>query len=876
MLSLKEAEGQPEERTTSFEYDATFNRVKKITDPALKVTTIDIDPANGNVKKITNPLSDDRVFTYETTPPLTGLVKTVTDENGHVTTFDYDANGNIEFITDPEQHVTKFVQDSAGNILSITEGLNTPEVRTRTFTYDDHNRLTSATDGTANPPAQFRYDEQGNLKETELPTGEIRQRMYDEANRVIEIVDPRQGTSTFAYDFNGNLKTSTNALNDTTTFEYDGVNQLTKITDALMGEQTFAYDVAGNVEMFTDARSKTTTFDYDLLNRQILRINPLNQSTVFTYDTRSNLKTSTNPKNQLIDRDYDELSRLKTITTPDNTINVTYDAASNPLTVGDADSLVTFTYDGVNRVKTEGTADLGVQPAVTLTSNYNAVGNRITLTDILSSITSYEYDLAGRLTKLTMPALMDILLAYDPAGRLDTIIFPNGVVSDYGYDTQGRLNSLTHTLGANPSFTDFGYTYNPVGNIQSIIDNVTSAQTRTFTYDALQRLKTGGTTATPEDYDYDLTGNRTTSFLSTLHSHDDANRLLEDDDFTYTYDNNGNLATKTNKTTSAVTTYTWDAQDQLIQITFPDTTTAIYKYDGLGRRMEKNVNGTITRYVYDGEDMALEYDGTNTFLSRYSHGDQVDQPLAVQRAGVGFFYYHADHQGSVTHLTDSSGLIANTYLYDSYGRTLTLSETIPQPYTYTGREFDPESGLYYYRARYYDANTGRFLSEDPIGFNGGDDNFYRYVSNNPINFIDPLGLLNILGGAGGSAVGGTGVDVSGGVAVNIDFILDPSPGAGPETAAFLSEGAGGGVNVSGDVFVGFIEGSISDVAGTTANLNLVGGPFSVTIFLDPITGEIIGGTAGAGPTATPFGVSGTISNTGTVPLEGGRGGDGPC
>jgi len=457
------------------------------------------------------------------------------------------------------------------------------------------------------------------------------------------------------------------------------------------------------------------------------------------YDAESSARI-----NQLISRTYDELSRLTQITTPDNTITISYDAVGNPLTVGDNDSLVTFSFDGLNRTLTAATTDLGAQPAVTLTSTYDAVGNRTQLDDTAPGTTLYEYDLAGRLTKLTTPASLDILLAYDQSGRLDTITFPNGVVSDYGYDTQGRLNTLTHTLGANPSFVDFGYTYNPVGNILSIIDNVTSAQTRTFTYDALQRLRTGGTTGSPETYNYDLTGNRTTSFLSTLHTHDDANRLLEDDGFTYTYDANGNLETKTSKAVPTdVTTYTWDAQDQLIQIDFPDSTTATYAYDGLGRRIEKNVNGSTMRYVYDGEDIALEYDGTNTFVSRYSHGQQTDQPLAVQRAGVGFFYYQSDHQGSITHLTDSSGLVANSYQYDSYGRTLTLSETIPQPFTYTGREFDSESGLYYYRARYYDANTGRFLSEDPLGFNAGDQNLYNYVFNDPVNFVDPFGLCPV-------------------------------------------------------------------------------------------------------------------------------------
>ena len=255
------------------------------------------------------------------------------------------------------------------------------------------------------------------------------------------------------------------------------------------------------------------------------------------------------------------------------------------------------------------------------------------------------------------------------------------------------------------------------------------AQNRTHTYDALQRLKTGGTTGTAECCTYEV-GNRTTSFLLPTHTHNDLNRLLEDDSFTYTYDNNGNLATKTSKANpTAVTTYHWDAQDQLIQINLPNSTTVTYKYNGLGRRIEKNVTGSITRYVYDGENILLEYDGSNTFLARYSHGDQVDQPLILQKAGLGFFSYHSNHQGSITHLTNSSGTFANSYVYDSLGRRLSVAEAVIQPYGYSGREFDGGSGLYFYRARYFDADTGRFLSEDPIGLEGGDSNFYAYTFN---------------------------------------------------------------------------------------------------------------------------------------------------
>ncbi len=148
---------------------------------------------------------------------------------------------------------------------------------------------------------------------------------------------------------------------------------------------------------------------------------------------------------------------------------------------------------------------------------------------------------------------------------------------------------------------------------------------------------------------------------------------MEDDQFTYTYDNNGNLETKTEKATSQVTTYYWDAQDQLIQIDRPDSPTVTYKYDGLGCRIEKNVVGTITRYVYDGEDIRLEYDGTNTFLALYSHGDQVDQQLVLQKAGVAFFYFNSNHQGSITHFTDSRRTTANafsTFSDGEKGRTI--------------------------------------------------------------------------------------------------------------------------------------------------------------------------------------------------------------
>ncbi len=166
--------------------------------------------------------------------------------------------------------------------------------------------------------------------------------------------------------------------------------------------------------------------------------------------------------------------------------------------------------------------------------------------------------------------------------------------------------------------------------------------------------------ALPESYSYDAEGNRLVSHLSAAHLTDAGNRLLQDDQFDYTFDDNGNLATKTDRVTLAVTTYTYDAQDQLVRIDFPDVTFATYAYDALGGR-------EVTAYVYDRSDILMEFDGTGGFLARYAHGDRVDQPLAMNRGGQDY-YVHADHQGSVIRVTDAAGAVVNSYDYDGYGQ----------------------------------------------------------------------------------------------------------------------------------------------------------------------------------------------------------------
>jgi RHS repeat-associated protein len=233
--------------------------------------------------------------------------------------------------------------------------------------------------------------------------------------------------------------------------------------------------------------------------------------------------------------------------------------------------------------------------------------------------------------------------------------------------------------------------------------------------------------------------NRLSSLNVASYSYDSSNHLTSSSNgVTYTYDNNGNTATKGDA--SGTTTYTWSNLDQLTSVALPGTGgTVTFKYDPFGRRIQK-VSPTIgtNNYLYDGANIVEEVGASGNQLARYTQGQGIDQPLAMLRSGASSLF-QADGLGSITGLGDSVGNSGATYKYDSFGKLRVSTGTPVNPFQYTGRDYDPETGLRYYRARYYDLNVGRFISEDPIRFDGG-INFNIYALNNPTNLIDPSGL----------------------------------------------------------------------------------------------------------------------------------------
>jgi RHS repeat-associated protein len=310
------------------------------------------------------------------------------------------------------------------------------------------------------------------------------------------------------------------------------------------------------------------------------------------------------------------------------------------------------------------------------------------------------------------------------------------VNTTYGYDNLSHLLSVTHAKGG-VTLDGATYTLDNAGNRNSKND-LYAGVTTNYGYDNIYELLSaaqGGTTK--ESYTYDPVGNRLTALGSAAWSYNTSNELTARPSFSYTYDLNGN--TQTNVGSAGTTTYNWDYENRLTSVVLPGSGgTVSFKYDPFGRRIYKSSTSGTSVYAYDGDNLVEETNGTGVVVARYSQGLNIDEPLVMLRSGTSS-YYQADGLGSLTSVSNTSGALANTYTYDSFGNLTASTGSITNSFRYTGREFDTETSLYYYRARYYDASQGRFINEDPLRFWGG-GNFYRYGLNNGTGLVDPTGL----------------------------------------------------------------------------------------------------------------------------------------
>jgi RHS repeat-associated protein len=534
------------------------------------------------------------------------------------------------------------------------------------------------------------------------------------------------------YDGGGNVAQRTDTAGRVTSYVYDEMNRVVNASDADHKTTSFEYDALSRMTALVDAIGQRYRFNYDAVGR-LKKMHRGPDLMSFTYDATGNRRTRTDYNGAVTQYAYDALNRLKTISYPDTTtVSYTYDKLSRLQTATNENGVVNFDYNKMNRMTT--VTDVFGQ---VVDYNYDANGNRTKLSLNSTIVENYKYDTIDRLTKILDAAGAAFTFDYDVTNKLTQKKAPNGVKTTYQFDGLNRLIRLQDTKGSS-ILADRQYQYNSASQITQIAE---PGITRNFGYDAVDRLTTASYTSPlqpNENYAYDGVGNRTASQLSASYSYQRFNRLANTSTANYSYDVNGNLISKTDST--GTTQYAWDFENRLRQVTLPSGMIVSYKYDALGRRIQRTPStGVSTNFVYDGQDVIKDINSDGSTVE-YLNGLGVDNKLRLTDSRLaGPLYFVRDHLGSTTGLTNSTGALVSQISYDSFGNANT--GTSLTRYRYTGRECDSDTGLYYYRARWYDAKVGRFISEDPIGFGGGVNQF-RYVGNNPQNAVDPSGLYN--------------------------------------------------------------------------------------------------------------------------------------
>ena len=717
--------------TTTYTYDSANNKVATFTDPLGRVTSYEYD-SNGNRTKIIRDyggsLQNETVFTYDSDGGLTST----TDPLGNTTTYTYDTYGNLIQVTDALGNATTYTYDVLGNKLTETDSRG----YTTTYGYDLLGRLTSVRDALDNTTT-YSHDASGNLVSVTDPAGDTVTFTYDAYNQMIQITDPLGNITQYAYDVRGNRTSMTDANGNITTYTYNAVDQLISETNALGHVTSYTYDGNGNRLTVTDANGNTTTNTYDALNRVTRTTYPDSAFETVAYDAVGNIIGTTDRNGNTVGKTYDALNRLLATAYPDaTTTTYTYDLNGNILTAGNADISYSFTYDALNRVTQVNNVTLGKS----VSYSYLCCGLKDSMTNPEGGVTSYTYDALKRMTILTNSFGETTTYTYNNLSRVTRKDLANGSYTNYSYDASSRLTSLVNMTSSGSVISNYAYSLDNIGNRTSM---TTPAGTHNYSYDNIyQLLQAMHPALSTEAYTYDPVHNRLTSADHNDWTYDSNNRLISYNGFSYTYDVNGNMISKTDTALSQVTSYQYDYENKLKRIDYPDGTYSEYRYDPFGNRITKDANGTVGWFVYDLvkmlPDVIAEYDDGGSLTTSYTHGPGIDDVVSMRRGGASYYYF-TDALGSIRLLNDNSETTVNNYEYDTFGNVVNKTELVVNTYGFTGRLFDGESGLMYYRARYYDSSIARFITVDPLGLSGG-INYYAYVYNNPVCWVDPFGL----------------------------------------------------------------------------------------------------------------------------------------
>ena len=661
------------------------------------------------------------------------------------------------------RHISRAtIEDNCATLIRSLDGLD----KATAVTYDaGDNQLTVRDPNSVG--ADMVYDSLGRNTQRTDTFGDVTKTDFDKAGNAVKQTDAKNKFTLIAFDSRNRRKSTTDRISAATTFAYLSTGQLASLTDAENQTTSYTYDARGSklTEKYPDHTSGSTvgqpgygivTFTYDKAGRVSRKQDQAGETCSYNYDlagrmTSRNYRTAANsPSGTIADTD-----------------SFTFDRSGRMLTAvsGRYTNTVGYAYDPVGRKASESLTIAG--QTYTVGTGYNARNELTKVTYPDNSISDRTYDARGALKTLKLDNVTIDTRNYDNGGRRTSEVLGNGITETRAYRTDNLLSSISYS---NTNIGNLGYSWDANKNktaetIAGVMSGYgfTSAGTSYDFEDRLtgyQRAATSGSAVLAQSWSLTSVGDWssvTTNGTAVTRTHGPTHELLTSGGQSVTTDVKGNqtVLPASLATQAAQLGFSWDFDNRMksSDIDANGSADVTFEHDALGRQIGRTQGSTAVVYVQADQQKIADYPrggAASTASYRYVFGSYIDEPVVRKTTGTGgtVLYYHRNQQYSIYALTNASGVVQERYAYTAYGQPTFLnasaavqtSSAAGNRYTYTAREWDATLGIHYFRARWMSGLTGRFLTRDPIGFDGGSYGIYEIFYSHPLAYVDPMGF----------------------------------------------------------------------------------------------------------------------------------------